>query len=123
MRSKLLNFDLVGQISTTVFFCPEESDRGAYLLALLVDLIFTDEDVDEYLGYLISVERGEEIAWVGGPEPLVLTIRPDGADIEFEMDKLRPPPRRYTLKEIRDALEDWRDYLRERAQQKESQGG
>ena len=123
MRSKLLNFDLVGQVSTTVFHYPEESDRGAYLLALLVDLIFTEEDVDEYLGYLLAVERGEETLWLDGCEPLVLTVRPDGATIAFEMDKLRLPPRRYTLQEIRDALEDWRDYLRERAQEKEAQGG
>ena len=122
MRSDLLNLDQVGRASNTVFHHPEESDRGTYLLAFLEDMVFTQEESEKYLGYLSAVERGDETSWVGGPEPLVLTIRPDGATIAFEMDKLGPPPRRYTLQEVRDALEDWRDYLRERAREKKSQG-
>ena len=122
MRSELLNLDLVGRAFDTVLQYPEESDRGAYLLALLEDLIFTDEDVDEYLGYLSAVERGDEELWLDGSEPLVLTVRPEGASMAYEMDDVQFPPRRYTLQEIRDALEDWRDYLRGRAREKKAQG-
>ena len=123
MQSDLLNLDQVGGASNAVFHYPEKTGRGEYLLAFLEDMIFSQEESEKYLGCLSAVERGDEASWVGGPEPLVLTIRPDGATIAFEMDKLRPPPRRYTLQEIRDALEDWRDYLRERTREKKAQGG
>ena len=123
MRSELLDLDLVGKAFNTVFDYAEDADRGAYLLALLEGLLHEEEEAKESLESLSAVERGEEDLWLDGCEPLILTVRADGATIAFEMDKLRLPPRHYTLKEIRDALEDWRDYLRERAQEKESQGG
>ena len=47
-----------------------------------------------------------------------MRIHPNGATIVFDMADYELPPRHYTLQEVRDALEDWRDYLRERAQKK-----
>ena len=74
------------------------------------------------MGYISSVERGKESLCIDGAEPLCMRIRAEEATIVFEIDGNEFPPRRYTLQEIRDALEDWRDYLRKGAREKKSQG-
>ena len=122
MRSKLLNLDVAEQAFDIVFRYAEDSGRDIYLLGYMKYCVFNDDDVHEYVEHLSAIERGEETLWTNGAEFLVLSLRPDGATIVFRMDDHELPPRHYTLKEIRDALEDWRDYLRERAQEKESQG-
>ena len=122
MRSELLDLDLVDQAFDIVFYRTEESNRNIYLLAFLKYCIFDEDGIDKYMRHVSAAEEGEEAPYFDGAEPLVLTIRPDGATIVFDMDGYEFPPRRYTLQEIRDALEDWRDYLRERAREKKSQG-
>ena len=118
MRSELLDFDLVEQAPRIDLERTVQSNRNIYQLAFLKYCIFDEDGIDKYMRHVSAAEEGEETPYFDGAEPLVLTIRPDGATIVFDMDGYEFPPRRYTLKEIRDALEDWRDYLRERAQKK-----
>ena len=123
MRSKLLNLDLAEQAFDMVFRYAEDSNREIYLLSFLAYVIFTKERADRYVGYISSVEQGKENLSIGGAEPLCIRIHPYGATIVFDMADYELPPRHYTLQEVRDALEDWRDFLRERAREKEPQGG
>lgn len=87
--------------------------RGKVVAGFLEsDLQDSPEAAREVLGAIDAVEAGREPSWERAGNAYTLTLSPQGAILQDEMDE-DAKPCRLTLAEVRKAVADWLAFLGE----------